>query len=113
MAVNIYHGIVLYLISCVLLAACACDKNHRNINEINAKEDVSLSCKKVEDCALVNPYCCGCHEGGTQKAIAKSVLSEYLSTLANCGAIVCAQVMSNDESCKKSLSCKHGQCVLD
>jgi hypothetical protein len=80
---------------------------------ISLKEDYGQLCQNDSDCVLVKEGCCGCHEGGKQKALPKVHKKEWITHLdTKCSDIMCIKVISNDPSCKKSAICKNGHCLL-
>lgn len=71
------------------------------------------SCKSNEDCVLVKQDCCDCRRGGKQEALSKTKALEKIQNLSTkCDGVMCAQVMSNDPSCKQTAVCDKNQCVL-
>lgn len=72
-------------------------------------------CVVDDDCTLTTEDCCGCATLGKQTGVRKDrvqALTERRRTI--CGAIACAQGMSDDPSCVASRAvCRQGQCVPD
>jgi hypothetical protein len=98
----------------LLLAGYACDKDAHNPSDVGAQEQIGKACANNADCTVVKEDCCGCSQGGKQKAIAKSLVKGFISELdAKCGDMMCIQMISNDPSCKKSAVCRDGQCVME
>jgi len=71
-------------------------------------------CETDDDCALVQNGCCSCLESGQQTAIAKQHQKAYENQCRSaCDMILCAQVLSQHESCQASgVRCYHGMCQL-
>lgn len=102
------------MIGHLLLTGYACDKVVQSGSETAAKEHVAQVCKSADDCVVVKEDCCGCSQGGKAKAVAKSQVKGWISTLdGRCGDIMCMQVISNDPSCNKAATCQDGHCVLE
>jgi hypothetical protein len=71
------------------------------------------ACQKDEDCALVTDGCCGCHEGGKQRAIPVKAREAYeKKRKALCKETACPALMSEDPTCEKRAVCKEGACTL-
>lgn len=82
--------------------------------ENNDEALLKLSCKEDQDCTIIEADCCGCRQGGSQKAIHKSqVLSAKTDLKARCDSVACMAVISNHKSCKQKSRCKSGSCVLE
>lgn len=105
------------------LGAYSCTNNQRPGNdkiifEKKGQEPSSIKreilCESDEDCTTIKADCCGCHQGGAQKAIAIKEKAHALTRLKEqCQDTMCIQMMSTDESCKKKSLCKSGSCVLE
>lgn len=103
-----------------LLLFLGANKNCENSTEsleqsqLLAKEnELALGCKNDEDCDAIAIGCCDCRRGGKQKAILKSKIVNELKALeVKCADVMCAQMISKDESCKKSAACSNNICVL-
>jgi len=72
------------------------------------------ACRVDSDCVLVPDDCCGCTDGGKQKAIPKRDKTPHeRARQARCAETLCAAVMSQDPSCAAvSAVCKEGKCTL-
>jgi hypothetical protein len=72
-----------------------------------------LSCATDDDCALAPAGCCGCSEGGQNRALSKSALGAWeAARTGRCTEVVCAQGMSDDPTCSASARCVEGTCRL-
>ncbi len=71
-------------------------------------------CKVDSDCTLVPADCCGCEDGGKQKAIPVRDEARYQKARrARCAETMCSAVVSQDSSCAITAAvCKEGQCSL-
>jgi hypothetical protein len=71
-------------------------------------------CRADADCALVTDGCCGCNEGGKQRALATRARTAYEKRRRSlCNQIMCPTLMSEDASCVAGHAiCKDGQCTL-
>jgi len=92
--------------------------NERNINHVpenntDAKSESSddvfgskHSCDFDDDCITINADCCGCGQGGEQKAVHKKEAPEIMLDMGLvCADTQCTQMMSTKESCKKKAHC--------
>lgn len=72
-------------------------------------------CRKNDECVLVTDGCCGCHEGGKQRAIPARAREAYERKRKSiCKGTVCPALMSDDPSCLAAgAACKEGKCALD
>ena len=71
------------------------------------------ACRADADCIVVPDGCCGCHEGGKQKAIrARDKAAHDRGQRAGCRETMCAAMISNDPSCQARAHCKEGTCTL-
>ncbi len=77
-------------------------------------EAVPTACQADADCALVVEGCCGCNEGGKQRAIVAKAKAGYeKKRKAMCRQTACPQLMSEDASCVAGHAvCKDGACTL-
>jgi hypothetical protein len=73
-----------------------------------------LACKAASDCVLVTDGCCGCNEGGKQRAIPARAREAYeKKRKALCRSTMCPALMSEDPSCLSGQAvCKEGKCAL-
>jgi hypothetical protein len=81
--------------------------------EKGEKGKAAPDCETDSDCVLMPEGCCGCNEGGKQKAVpAKG--SEKLETKrkSGCKQTMCSQMISQDPSCSSRAVCKENRCVL-
>jgi hypothetical protein len=81
---------------------------------VQAEGKSGPACKADSDCVLVPTDCCGCNNGGKQKAIpARAKASYERARQARCADTMCAAVVSTDSSCAATTAvCKEGQCSL-
>lgn len=70
-------------------------------------------CQTDSDCVLMTDGCCGCNEGGKQKAVPKNA-SEKLEKKrkSGCKQSMCTQMISHDASCSARAVCKENRCAL-
>lgn len=81
----------------------------------SAQKDHGHLCQKDSDCILTNADCCGCRQGGKQRAVLHAdLLVIEAEQKKQCAHKMCAQVMSKDASCEASTkaTCQSGQCRL-
>lgn len=77
------------------------------------RADKGSFCEKDDDCTTIKTDCCGCRQGGAQKAIAKAALdSAEAEQKTRCQGTMCIQAISTDASCSKKSVCESGHCVL-
>lgn len=99
-------------LSIILIIAFSCHKPiEREV--ISAKEDLLEICQHDSDCMAIKENCCGCNQGGKQKAIAKinkNIWTRYLD--ARCGDMMCMQIISHHPSCSQLPACINGHCQL-
>jgi hypothetical protein len=71
-------------------------------------------CQDDTDCVLVAEGCCGCNEGGKQRAVPKKARETYeKKRAAICKNTMCPQLMSEDTSCVARAVCKEKKtCAL-
>jgi hypothetical protein len=71
-------------------------------------------CQADADCTLVTDGCCGCTEGGKQRAVPVKARDGYeKKRKAICRKTMCPQLMSEDQSCVSGHAvCKEGTCGL-
>ena len=70
-------------------------------------------CQEDTDCVLVTDGCCGCNEGGKQRAIPKKARDGYEKKRQGiCKKTMCPQLMSEDQSCEGRAVCKEKTCAL-
>jgi hypothetical protein len=73
----------------------------------------AAECQADTDCVLVADGCCGCNEGGKQRAIPKRARTNYeKKRQAICKKTMCPQLMSEDQSCVDRAVCKEKTCAL-
>lgn len=74
---------------------------------------VSVECERDADCVLVTDGCCGCNEGGKQRALPAKARDAYEKKRQSiCKGGMCPQLMSEDQSCLSRAVCKEKVCVL-
>ena len=67
----------------------------------------TAECQVDEDCVLVTDGCCGCNEGGKQRAVPRKAREGYeKKRQALCKKTMCPQLMSEDTSCVGHAVCK-------
>lgn len=77
------------------------------------RERRTAECQKDADCVLVPDGCCGCHEGGKQRAIpARARAAHERKRQETCRETLCPAVMSQHASCEAQAVCKEGTCAL-
>jgi hypothetical protein len=78
-----------------------------------AKPAAAAECETDSDCVLITDGCCGCNEGGKQKAVPKRD-SEKLEKKrkSSCKQTMCTMVISQDASCSARAVCKERTCAL-
>jgi hypothetical protein len=77
-----------------------------------AAPDVA-ECHDDTDCVLVSEGCCGCNEGGKQRAVPKKARDGYeKKRQAMCKKTMCPQLMSEDKTCEARAVCKDKMCAL-
>src|SRR5664279_1020042 len=60
----------------------------------------TADCKTDEDCVVVPDDCCGCEQGGKQRAIARKQRDAYeKDRKKRCANTECIEMMSQDPSC--------------
>jgi hypothetical protein len=73
----------------------------------------TAECHEDTDCVAVTDGCCGCNEGGKQRAIPKRARDAYEKKRQNiCKKTMCPQIMSEDQSCVGRAVCKEKACAL-
>jgi hypothetical protein len=74
----------------------------------------AAECQADTDCVLVPDGCCGCNEGGKQRAIPGRARDGYeKKRKAVCRTAACPALMSEDASCVTGHPvCKAGKCTL-
>lgn len=78
-----------------------------------AEKPAAAECQRDEECTLVSDGCCGCNEGGKQRAIPRSARDGYEKRRqAMCRKSVCPAMMSDDATCEQRAVCKEGTCAL-
>jgi|SRR5580704_2414259 hypothetical protein len=98
---------ILLVVYCALLCSVKTCEKEANIDA----KDSLLECSTDDDCTEITQGCCSCREGGKNMAIGKKSAKKY-ERLQNCQDIMCAQVISNDETCGQKAHCIEGQCLL-
>lgn len=100
-----------------LLGAHSCGKGDTQIahaQEIHNKLNDTHQCATNNDCTLLKTSCCGCNEGGKQRAVPTAhVEAELDKLIINCQESMCIQVLSSDPSCKQKAQCSKGRCILE
>lgn len=99
----------------LLMAGFACDKNGPASGDVSAQIAGAPSCSKDSDCMMLSAGCCSCSHGGKNVAILRSSQQEYMQkNHKDCATTMCAAVISNDPSCKKSQAvCRNHECMLE
>jgi hypothetical protein len=73
----------------------------------------TAECHDDTDCVLVTDGCCGCNEGGKQRALPKNARDNYEKKRhAMCKSTMCPQLMSEDKTCEARAVCKDKLCAL-
>ncbi len=74
----------------------------------------TVECKKDDDCVVVTDGCCGCNEGGKQRAIPATARDGYeKKRRVLCRKTLCPALMSEDTSCLSARAvCKEAKCLL-
>jgi hypothetical protein len=99
----------------VMMAAGACLFSGAAPAEGKAKKAAAdtAECHEDTDCVLVTDGCCGCNEGGKQRAIPKKARENYEKKRQGiCKKTMCPQLMSEDQSCVGRAVCKEKTCAL-
>jgi hypothetical protein len=70
-------------------------------------------CAADADCAVVPVGCCGCSNGGQQRAVAASHVDRIeQERKKQCEDRACLDVISKHRSCAQVPVCREGRCVL-
>jgi hypothetical protein len=73
----------------------------------------TAECHQDTDCVLVTDGCCGCSEGGKQRAVPRKARDGYEKKRQKiCKETMCPQLMSEDASCLARAVCKEKTCAL-
>jgi hypothetical protein len=73
----------------------------------------TAECHADTDCVLVTDGCCGCNEGGKQRAVPVKARDAYEKKRKSiCKQTMCPQLMSEDQSCVGHAVCKEKTCAL-
>jgi hypothetical protein len=73
----------------------------------------TAECHEDTDCVLVTDGCCGCNEGGKQRALPKRAREAYeKKRQAICKKTMCPQLMSEHPTCEARAVCKDKVCSL-
>jgi hypothetical protein len=73
----------------------------------------TAECHDDTECVLVTDGCCGCNEGGKQRALPKNARESYeKKRQAICKKTMCPQLMSEDKTCEARAVCKNKVCAL-
>ncbi|HXU81802.1 MAG TPA: hypothetical protein VN914_10425 [Polyangia bacterium] len=97
--------LVVGLSACLLSGAPAQGKGKKAVDTAECHEDA--------DCVLVTDGCCGCNEGGKQRAIPKKARDNYEKKRKSiCKQTMCPQLMSEDQTCVGRAVCKEKTCAL-
>lgn len=72
-------------------------------------------CTNDSECALTTADCCGCNAAGKQIGVRADVVAALAQRRAPvCGAVSCAQSLSDDPSCTATKAvCRAGKCEPD
>lgn len=101
------------LVWLVLVSSCSTSRVGELDQSAHAKIEADQACVSDQDCALIKDDCCGCTQGGKQRAVSTIQLKTMLDSLnKQCGETMCIQMMSTDASCFKQALCLDGSCVL-
>lgn len=65
-------------------------------------------CRSDDDCVAVPAGCCGCRNGGSQRAVSRAAAE----AAPQCRDAMCPMVMSRHPSCQKVARCVGGACTL-
>jgi hypothetical protein len=106
--------VIVVCLSLMVINAYACEKNN-NVDEASVDARISdfSTCSTNEDCLTIKAECCGCKQGGKQKAINKSASQAMLASMEQaCTGTICMQMISTDATCSKVAACVEGECVL-
>jgi hypothetical protein len=91
--------------ACLLPGVSAQGKGKKAVDTAECHEDT--------ECVLVTDGCCGCSEGGKQRAIPKKAREAYEKKRQGiCKKSMCPQLMSEDQSCVARAVCKEKTCAL-
>jgi hypothetical protein len=97
--------LVVGLGACLLVGTPAQGKGKKAVDTAECHEDT--------DCVAVTDGCCGCNEGGKQRAIPKRARDAYEKKRQNiCKKTMCPQIMSEDQTCVGRAVCKEKSCAL-
>jgi hypothetical protein len=103
---SLFVGVVFAAGACLLAGAAAQGKPKK------AAADTA-ECHDDTDCVLVTDGCCGCNEGGKQRALPKKAREGYeKKRQAICKKTMCPQLMSEDKTCEARAVCKDKVCAL-
>lgn len=73
----------------------------------------ATACSKDADCVLEMADCCGCSQGGKQRAAHKKDKRTDAQKAKDCGeTTMCVQALSTDPSCGKKAACIKNECTL-
>ena len=98
---------IIALVTVLLLFVAACTPS------ANPKNYLEKPCNENKDCLKVASGCCGCVNGGIDKAISNNRLEEYhAERKVECKNVLCPKVISNDISCSLNPECIEGTCKL-
>jgi hypothetical protein len=99
-------GLVMVVGACLLAGAPAHGRPKK------APPDTA-ECHEDTDCMLVPEGCCGCNEGGKQRAIPRKARDGYeKKRQVICKKTMCPQLMSEDPSCVGRAVCKEKTCAV-
>lgn len=80
---------------------------------LGARAQSPLSCASDADCVIVPDGCCGCANGGKQKAVAKRDEAKVLAARrTSCKDVMCTMMVSSDPTCGKRATCLEGECAM-
>lgn len=113
---SITTGFSLLFTCAMLMSAHSCERESKAVPPANVDAkagDATLNCSIDADCTKVKDGCCGCNQGGKQRAIAVTAEAAWLEKLAStCGDTFCMQMISRDPSCSQRVACVQGRCEL-
>jgi hypothetical protein len=96
------------LLVAVFLVAGSAAEGRAKAKKAAAKPGADVAeCHEDTDCVLVTDGCCGCNEGGKQRAIPRRARDAYEKKRgALCKNTMCPQLMSEDPSCVGRAVCQ-------
>jgi hypothetical protein len=89
------------------------DAQAKRAHKAKTAPAAETDCKTDADCVVVPDDCCGCNQGGKQRAIAKKKKDGYeKDRKKRCGDTQCMEMISQDPSCSQHAMCGAGICEL-